>query len=190
VERRVATERTSGLTYQDLLEMFPEEDLTRRELIDGELFVTPSPIPQHQRVVVKLAALLLRYEEAHGGRVYPAPLDVWFTDRDVVQPDVVFLTEEHLAKEEPKLIRSAPDLVVEVSSPSTRRLELTRKKDLYELHGVPEYWFVDLDAGRVEVYRLEDGRFGPPTIVSRNQELGSPLLPGLSVTVEDLLTER
>lgn len=182
----MASGRTD-LTYDDLLEMFPEEDNLRRELIDGELIVTPAPIPRHQRVVAKLVSLLLQYEDEHGGRVYPAPVDVWFTDRDVVEPDVVFLTEASLAKEEPKLIRSAPDLVVEVSSPSTRPLELTRKKDLYERHGVLEYWYVDLEADRVEIHRLEGERYARPIVLARGDLVETPLLPGFTSRVDDIL---
>ena len=80
-----------------------------------------------------------------------------------------------------------PDLVVEVSSPSTRRLELTRKRELYERFGVPEYWFVDLDADRVEVYRLEGERFGPPVLFGMGDTLEPPPIGGFRLAVEDLL---
>jgi Uma2 family endonuclease len=183
----VATERTSGLTYDDLLEMFPEEDNLRRELIGGELIVTPAPTTGHQRVVMLLSARLFAYAEEHGGEVYPAPTDVFFTDRDVVEPDVVFVRAEHLERIEPRFIRSAPAVVVEVSSPSTRALELTRKLRLYEEHGVPEYWYVDLDADRIEVYRLGDEGYGAPALLGDRDELTSPLLPGFGLRVNEIL---
>jgi len=88
---------------------------------------------------------------------------------------------------EAKFVRSAPDLVVEVSSPSTRRLELVRKRELYERYAVPEYWYVDLDADRVEVYRLRDGRYGTPALLGSGEVIESPNLPGLSVPVGELL---
>ncbi len=84
-------------------------------------------------------------------------------------------------------MRSAPDLVVEVSSPSTRRIDVGRKKELYERYRVPEYWFVDLDADRMEVYRLQEGRYGSPALVARGDILSSPLLPGLEASVEAIL---
>ncbi|MPZ87902.1 MAG: Uma2 family endonuclease, partial [Nitriliruptorales bacterium] len=71
--------------------------------------------------------------------------------------------------------------------PSTRRTDLVRKRDLYERFGVPEYWFVDLDADRVEVHRLVEGRFAPPVVLGRDAKLTSDLLPGFVLPVADLL---
>jgi Uma2 family endonuclease len=90
--------------------------------------------------------------------VFPAPTDVYFSDVDVVEPDVVFVGPDHADRIEPGLLRSAPDVIVEVSSPSIREIELRRKKDLYEREGIPEYWYVDLEADRVEIYRLTKER--------------------------------
>lgn len=183
----MATERTTNLTYDDLLEMFPEEDNIRRELIGGELFVTPSPTTGHQGVVMLLSARLFTHAEERGGRVFPAPLDVFFTQRDVVEPDVLYVAPEHLDRVEPRFVRSAPDLVVEVSSPSTHAIDLTRKLRLYEEHGVPEYWYVDLEAGRIEVYRTRGEGYGPPTLLGRADVLESPVVPGFSLQVADVL---
>lgn len=83
--------------------------------------------------------------------------------------------------------RSAPDLVVEVSSPSTRRLDLLRKRRLYERFGVPEYWFVDLDADRVEVYALCGERYGSPDVIERGQTLRATVLDGFEAAVGGLL---
>jgi Uma2 family endonuclease len=77
--------------------------------------------------------------------------------------------------------------VVEVSSPSTRRLELSRKKDLYERFGVPEYWCVDLEAERIEIYRLDEGRYGLPELIGRGTRIESDLVPGLSLLVDQIL---
>jgi Uma2 family endonuclease len=181
----MATDAITEYTYADLVG-FPEDNL-RREIIDGELFVTPSPIPRHQRVVMKIADRLFAYAQAHGGEVFPAPLDVFFSDRDVVEPDVLFILAEHMDRVGSHYITGAPDIVVEVSSPSTRRLELVRKSELYERFGVPEYWYVDLDADRVEVYRLAEGHFEAPTLLRRTDVLVSPLLPGWSLSVDDVL---
>lgn len=179
--------RTTGLTYEDLLEMFPDEDNVRRDLIDGELLVTPSPLRRHQRVVGRLFHLLLHYTEEHGGEALTGPFDVFFSDRNVVEPDVLYVRPENLGRMEERFVRSAPDLVVEVSSPSTRGVDIVRKKELYERYGVPEYWFVDLDADRIEVYRLHESRYASPVLVTRGQTLTSPLLPGLEVRVDELL---
>src|SRR5262249_1604689 len=140
----MATLPTSGLTYADL-ERFPEDNL-RREIIDGELFVTAAPVLRHQVVVAFLTAELVLHQRARGGIALPAPTDVFFSDTNVVEPDVIFVRADHMNRAETKFVRSAPDLVVEVSSPSTRHTDLVRKRDLFERFGVPEYWFVDLDA--------------------------------------------
>ncbi|HEX9892250.1 MAG TPA: Uma2 family endonuclease [Actinomycetota bacterium] len=182
----MATEhRTTGLTYEDL-HRFPDDDL-RREIIDGELFVTPSPERRHQEVVVELLGRIWLQVKEHGGKVYPAPLDVYLSEDTVVEPDVLFVNSEHLDRAEERYIRGAPDLVVEVSSPSTRRTDLTRKLEVYQRHGVPEYWFVDLDEHRILVHRLEGGRYAAPEVVERGGTLTSPLLPGLTIPVEEIL---
>lgn len=181
----MATQPQTGLTYQDLL-AFPEDNL-RREIIDGELFVTAAPVTRHQRVVAGLTGRLWLFAQTGGGEVLPAPYDVYFSETNVVEPDVIFVAAEHRSRLEKRFLRSAPDLVVEVSSPSTRRLELVRKRDLYEQFEVPEYWFVDLDADRIEVYRFADGRFAPPRIARRGESVDSPL--GFTFFVDDVLGE-
>lgn len=182
----MATEpKTTGLTYEDL-QRFPEDNF-RRELIDGELIVTAAPGGRHQDVVLELGALLLAWTREHGGKVYVAPRDVYFTERDVVEPDVLFIRAENLPRVEERYVRGAPDVIVEVSSPSTRRLELVRKRELYERFGAAEYWYVDLDAERIEVYRLEGGRYGSPRMLGHGDVLESPEVPGFSVAVDDLL---
>lgn len=181
----MAVPARSKLTYEDL-QRFPDDNL-RRELIDGELIVTPAPATRHQDVVLELGARLLAYAKQHGGKVYVAPTDVFLSDIDVVEPDVLFVRAEHVGKVEKKLVRSAPDVVVEVSSPSTRRLELVRKRALYERYGVPEYWYVDLEADRVEIHRLETGRYGAPQLLQRGDTLTSPQAPAFEIAVDDLL---
>ena len=181
----MAAEPKTRFTYADL-EQFPDDSL-RREIIDGDLVVTAAPLIRHQRVVIRLAARLFNYAEASGGEVFPAPTDVFFSDDNVVEPDVLFVRAEHAEKLERRFVRSAPDLVVEVSSPSTRRLELVRKRELYERFGVPEYWYVDLELDRVEVYTLAEGTYGPPRILGRADVLASPQVPGFALSIEELL---
>ena len=183
----MATEpKTTGLTYEDL-QKFPDDHL-RREIIDGDLVVTPSPVLRHQRAVRELIYLLVNYCRAHGGEIYPAPTDVFFSDTNVVVPDVLLVRADRLHRlKDDRYIEVAPDLVVEVSSPGTRRIDLGRRKDLYQRFGVPEYWFVDLEANRFEVYRLSSGRYGSAAFVGRGETVESPILPGLEIPVDDVL---
>ncbi len=168
------------------LDVMPD-DGKRREIIDGELVVTAAPATRHQQVVMTLAGELYQYAKAHGGRAFPAPTDVFLSDVDVVEPDVLFVRAEHAGKVEREFVRSAPDVVVEVSSPSTRRLELVRKRELYERFGVPEYWYVGLDAERIERYRLGEDGYGRPEILVRGDVLESSQVPGFALQVTDVL---
>jgi Uma2 family endonuclease len=176
-------QQLTGLKYADIVDL-PEE---RRELLDGELIVPPSPAFRHQWVVGELHyRLRLWLEDAPGG-VYFAPLDVFLSDSNVLQPDLLFVSGDRLAQIEKNFVRSAPSLVVEVSSPSTRRLDLGRKREIYERFAVQEYWFVDLDHDQVEVYRLENDRFAAPVVLTRDDVLESTILPGFSLSVDELL---
>lgn len=177
--------RSTGLTYEALWE-FPDDNRIR-EIIDGELFVTPPPSVRHQQIVGEIFGRLWLYAKEQGGEVLSAPTGVHLSNRDFVEPDVVFLTPSSLGKVEKAFIRSAPDIVVEVSSPSTRGRDLLRKRDLYERSGVPEYWFVDLDSDRIVVHRLSEGGYGQPAVLTRGDTLESPLLLGFSASVDELL---
>jgi Uma2 family endonuclease len=176
-----------GLTYADL-EAMGEDDLEVRELIDGVLYVTPRPLPRHSAVQARITHALVSHAIDHGGEAYVEP-GVYFDERNYVAPDVALLSARSVAAcSDPRFLDAPPDLVVEVSSPSTRRHDLVRKRALYEGRGISEYWFVDLDADRVEVYRLgDDDRYGAPLIVERGGRVEPAHLPGLAVRVDDVL---
>jgi Uma2 family endonuclease len=177
----------TGLTYDDLVEMFVgEPDNVIRELIDGELFVSPSPGKRHQRAVLQIVVALHAFAEQTGGQVYPAPMDVRFSDRDVLEPDVIYIGPGKDDLSEDRFLR-AIDLAVEVSSHTTLRHDLVRKRRVFEQFGVPEFWFVNLEAERVDVYRLKGAVFGSPTFAMRGERLTSPLLPGLELDVDEIL---
>src|SRR5262245_22711992 len=124
------------LTYDDFL-LFPD-DGQRHELIDGEHYVTPSPIRKHQAIVRNLTGMVWAYLQHHpGGSVFGAPFDVVFSHFDVVEPDLLFVSaarRDQVLTE--KNVQGAPDLVVEIGSPSTRRRDETIKRRLYERFGV------------------------------------------------------
>jgi Uma2 family endonuclease len=178
----------TGLSYDDLASL-PDDDGLRRELIDGELYVSPTPVRRHQRAVLRIAAALLSHVDQRGGEVQPAPAEVKFSDRTAVQPDVVFVgAARHHLLTDPRFVDIAPDLVVEVSSPSTRRLDLVKKRGLYEREGVDEYWFVDLDEDVIDVYRLDDtGHYGTPITLASGQTLTCLAAPGFELAVADVL---
>jgi len=172
-------------TYDDLA-LFPEDNL-RRELIDGELIVSPAPRLRHQAVAGEMLYALMTWVREHGGKAYTAPVDVKFSDVTVLEPDVLFVRAEHADRLTEKYVEGAPDVVVEVSAPSTRHLELMRKRSVYEAFGVAEYWYVDLEVDRIEIHRLIDGVYPAPRILQRSDTLESPEVPGFSVPVTQLL---
>lgn len=166
------------------------EDGKRHEIIGGEHFVTPAPIPRHQFVVNTLQEILGPFVKSHHlGRVVSSPIDVVFSDTDVVQPDLLFIAAGRLEIIGDAAIEGAPDLVVEVLSESTRARDEIYKRRLYERFGVGEYWVADPELRSVKVYRTgTDGLFRRVSELSveAGDELASPLLPGLTVPLGDL----
>jgi Uma2 family endonuclease len=181
----IGSEMAAGgaLTYEDLAS-FPDDGL-RRELLDGELIVTPAPRLRHQDVVLRLGMAFGNHLSAHGGgRVFIAPADVVLSDRDVLEPDVLFIADSQVSILTEANVRGAPSLVIEVLSDP--RVDRVRKRDAYARFGVPEYWIADPDADRVEVYGLAGGRYAKPEIFEPGDRLTYAGLPGLTIDVAEL----
>ena len=168
--------RPLGWTYAEFARL--PDDGNRYEVIAGELYVTPSPRWIHQRVAFRLGFLIERFLEEHGfgGFLSTGPIDVLFGEGDYLAPDLVFVRQEREAIVKPRGIEAAPDLVVEVVSDSTARRDRGIKRERYAHFGVPEYWVVDVEAQRVEVYRLnEPPRFETEVLTWRPVEDGPTL---------------
>jgi Uma2 family endonuclease len=173
----------TSLTYADLAS-FPDDGL-RRELLDGELIVSPAPRLRHQDVVGRLHLAFGNHIAHHGGgRVYMAPADVVFSDTTVLEPDLLFVAEAQLDILTEANVQGAPSLVVEVLS--NPRMDRVRKRDAYARFRVGEYWIADPDADRVEIYRLEGDRYPKPEILEPGEILQTPLLTGLRIDVAEL----
>jgi Uma2 family endonuclease len=171
------------LTYDDYV-LFPD-DGRRRQLIDGEVYVSPSPNARHQRIAGRLYAAFFNYLAVHsGGEVFSAPFDVVLSRSDVVQPDVLFISNADAARLTDPNVQGAPTLTIEVVSDP--RLDKRIKRDLYARFGVPEYWVVDPDLDQVEVYRLRKPGYGKPGILEPGETLTTALLPGLEIDLTDL----
>ncbi len=169
------------------LERWPE-DGRRYELYDGEVYVVPSPIPLHQIVSARLYLALEEHTRAYGGVVLYAPLDIVLTDFDVVQPDLIVFTRDRQHLIDPrKVIRHAPDLAIEILSPSTSANDRGRKMQLLARHRVKEYWLVDPDGVTIEVYRLSGERFVLEGTARGGEPVRSALLPELHLRPCDLL---
>lgn len=178
---------STKLTYDDYL-LFPDDGL-RHEIIDGEHYVTAAPNTRHQRISHRLSHLLQTYLDAHAvGEVFAAPFDVVLSRFDVVEPDLIFLAHSraHLLNE--KNLQGAPDLAIEILSPSTRSRDERLKRDAYERTGVDEYWLIDPDEDAIVIYRR--GRQGldePQRLLkSSGLTLTTPLLPGFELRLDEL----
>ena len=180
----VSVKIQNKFTYEDYKNT---PDDVRYELLDGELIEMPSPKEIHQRLVLSLGTLFYTFVSAANlGRVYIAPFDVIFTNSDVAQPDIVFVSAErtHIITEDN--IRGAPDLVMEILSPSTANRDRTFKRTLYERHGVGEYWMVDTDAKNITVLILGEDGYRLAGIYGEGQTLTSPTLTGFSLDMDDV----
>ena len=175
------------LSYEDYA-LIPE-DGRRHEILDGDHIVSPSPRTRHQRLVFRLALNLANHVQARSlGEVFVAPFDVLLSDHDIVQPDVVFVSDARLPIVDELNCKGAPDLVIEVLSPSTRRRDLIEKRQLYARSGVAEFWAVDPDVDTVQVFRPREGRYERVAELTAEDgdTLASPLFPGLAVDLNEL----
>ena len=141
------------LTYKEYV-LFPA-DGKRHEIIDGRHYMNAAPNPRHQAISRHIQfQLYVAIEQQQLGEVISAPIDVQFTDSDVVQPDIIIVLRKNQIIT-PIKIDGVPDLVIEILSPSSRKLDVSLKKRLYEQSGVPEYWIVD-PKGNVLLQHLQN----------------------------------
>lgn len=171
--------------YQDYKSL-PESETKRYELLEGELVMTPSPTWKHQAVSGKLEFLLRAFVQEHDlGKVADAPLDVVLGE-DVVQPDILFISHERSGIIHQEEVRGAPDLLIEILSPSTAQRDRTYKRTLYARHGVQEYWLVDPDAQTIEILALGSRGYRRAELFEGGQTLSSPLLKGLQLALVEI----
>ena len=171
-------------TYDDYLNT---PDDTRYELLDGELVALSSPEEFHQSVSIQLGAKLFLFTSEHSlGRIYHAPFDVVLSNIDVVQPDLIFVSNERADIITPANIQDAPDLVVEILSPSTATRDKTFKRSLYAKHGITEYWMVDQTEKTITVLRLGEHGFEVINTYGEGEILTSPTLQGFTLNLDDI----
>ncbi|MDF2629523.1 MAG: hypothetical protein K0R39_3354 [Symbiobacteriaceae bacterium] len=172
-------------TYDDY-KLLPEDK--RYEIIEGELLMTPAPNVRHQRVLMRLAnKLYMSLETERLGAVLPAPTDVVLDHETVVQPDILFVSaaRQELLRFD-GAVHGAPDLVVEILSPSTASRDKVVKRKLYQKYGVREMWIVDPEAQTIEVcdFSGETGKH-----LAKESALTSALLPGFQMPLSDIFPD-
>ena len=180
----VAQKPRTKLTYEDYKNT-PEDE--RYELIDGELIMAAAPKEAHQRVDMRLGWRLGSHVETNElGFVYSAPFDVYLSETDVVQPDLLFISKERAHIITDANVQGAPDLVIEILSPSTASLDWTRKRELYAKYGVREFWIVAPDARLVWLMLLRGDDYDIAGIYGGDQTATSTVVEGFSVNLNDI----
>lgn len=173
------------LTYEDFCE-FPE-DGKRYEIIDGELFMSPAPVIAHQRISRILVLAIGNYLDAYPlGELFDAPVDVVFSETDIVEPDIVVVLKERAHIITQKNIEGAPDFIIEILSPFNRRMDLKRKRVLYEKFGVKEYWIVDTEMETVQKLLLQNGQLVDAGIFETEQKISSAVISGFEMEVKKI----
>lgn len=173
-------------TYADYLKL---DDANRYELIEGELAVTPSPGLKHQHVTDNLATEIKSFVLEKGlGIVIQSPFDVVLSEGVVLQPDILFVSRERYHLFTRACLRGAPDLVVEVISPSTGGRDRIKKSRLYQRCGVPELWLIDPEARTAEVLTNSEKGWYQAGAYDEENVLTSPILPGLQINLNEVFT--
>lgn len=177
-------------TYSDYMNLTPPDSFGF-QVIRGELIVSPSPKRNHQKAVISLGSILNGYAQIHGGEAFVAPFDVVLDahlpePENIVQPDVIFVSNERMNIVTEENIKGAPDLVVEVLSGSTARYDRVGKMEIYAEFGVREYWILDADAKVLEVFDVTHER--PHLMMSlADADVFRPnLFPDLEIPLENL----
>lgn len=172
-------------TYQDYLDL--PEDGKRYEVINGELIMAPAPSTGHQSVSGNLEFELRKFVEKHNvGKIFDAPIDVLLSEHNVLQPDILFIANERKHVITEKNIFGAPDLVVEIVSPSSGYYDLIEKKEIYEKFGVKEYWIVDPKKRWLEIYFNDNGKFRLAQRAEKTGTAKSTILTGFEIQLDRL----
>jgi Uma2 family endonuclease len=176
------------LTYEDLQDM--PDDGQRYEVIGGELIVTPAPSTGHQRVLRRLFRIVDGHaQKTHAGETFFAPIDVLLGRNDAVEPDLVFLLAAHdRVPDNVNTITFVPDLVVEVVSPCSRRIDNVRKMALYARAGIAEYWIADPER-RIFVINVLIGDEYVPLEPDADGQFSSRVLAGLKIDPVDVFAD-
>lgn len=171
-------------TYSDYEKL---EEGAPVQLIRGELVNWPSATPRHQAVSGTILCELYQYVRARSlGTILAAPIDVFLSDLETYQPDIIFIAEERREIIGSRKIEGAPDLVIEILSPSTAYYDMKQKKQTYEYSGVREYWIVDPIEMAVEIYELRDDIFIFTQYRAGTGTLHSHVVEGFSISAETI----
>ncbi|HEV8231391.1 MAG TPA: Uma2 family endonuclease [Thermoanaerobaculia bacterium] len=172
----------------DEFQTLPRDGSKRFELIEGEVFMTPSPNTKHQIAASNLHFAIRKFiEEKDLGRVFFAPYDVVFSKWTALEPDLLFIRRKRLSIITDANVQGVPDLVIEILSPGNKAYDRETKHRVYEQAGVPEIWYVDPEERSVEILNLaRDRGYERTAKLSGNDAIVSNVLPGFSLTLDEV----
>lgn len=182
---------TRLITYDDYRHL--PDDGKQYQIIGGKLFMTPAPTTVHQRIARELFVNMYNYVKGKDlGEVFFSPTDVILSMTDVIQPDILFVSKKRRHVITKKNIVEAPDVVVEILSEHTKTIDRRKKKQLYERHGVKEYWLIDPDTQTVKVLiqAEEKNELKLYQYFSSEDVLSTPLFSGLKLSLNELWADE
>ncbi len=188
--------RLEPLTADDYRELTPDFGAggPRYQLVEGQLLTMAAPNRFHQKIVGNLFRVIdvhLQAQSSPVGDIYVAPFDVYLDETNVFQPDLLFVSAARAAKVlVPEGVRGAPDLAVEILSPSSALLDRRQKRQVYARAGTRELWLIDPILRQVQVYDLARDPERPGAFLEETDALATPLLPGLTITLAEVFASR
>jgi Uma2 family endonuclease len=173
------------LTYEDYVEL--PEDGKQYEILDGELYVSPSPVPRHQGVSRNLLLILGSFVAGRRlGTIFNAPIDMILAPTTIAQPDLLFIRAGRESIVTDRAVEGPPDLVVEILSPSSSRKDRTTKAGLYARYGIAHYWILDPNERTIEIYELDGSCYRHVATETGGAVVKSPLFPDLEIQLGDV----
>lgn len=177
----MAEQIKTRMTAAEFLEL-PETNLPR-QLLNGEVIEMNAPMLDHQKCVLNIALLFKQAAQRLGGEAYVSPVDVYFDELNVPQPDVIYLAPGSACQPEGlQRLSGPPDLIAEVLSLSTAREDKREKFNLYQKYGVREYWLVDPREQLIEVWQHQDGRFVRLDVFSPDETFTSAIIGSVATS--------
>lgn len=145
-------------TAMQVFEMLPEGTLA--EVINNVIYMSPAPTFPHQEVLSNLHASMNVYgRKSNLGKCLVSPIDVYFDEKNILQPDIIFISNENMSIVKDEKVKGAPDLIVEVLSPGNKKHDTERKRPVYEKYGVKEFFIIDPRTKEVITYYLRNNKF-------------------------------
>ncbi len=180
----MVTQTRQQMTAAEFFEL--PEQTQPTELINGELIMSPTPIPKHQNIMGNTYTVIRQISKTVGGKVFAAPLEVYLDERVIPQLDVMWIAPDSKCLIDEKRLIGPPDLVVEIFSPGSVLYDRSDKFDIYQRYGIREYWMIDPTEEYIEVYQLINGQFVRQDIYGTGKQFNSPVLGDASIDVNKI----